>query len=57
MAVARRAWRHTLAYLQGILGYPHLMIAYWTLCLEVQFYLLLIVMLLLAHRAARAAGR
>ena len=34
-----------LAYLQEILGYPEINTVYWTLCLEVQFYLTLILLL------------
>ena len=34
-----------LLYLQEILGYPEISRVYWTLCLEVQFYLTLIVLL------------
>jgi len=34
-----------LVYLQDILGYPEISRVYWTLCLEVQFYLALILLL------------
>ncbi len=34
-----------LIYGQGILGYGHTCIVYWTLCLEVQFYLLFVLLL------------
>jgi peptidoglycan/LPS O-acetylase OafA/YrhL len=34
-----------LVYLQDILGYPEISRVYWTLCLEVQFYLTLILLL------------
>ena len=44
-------------YLQRILGYDHLMIVYWTLCLEVQFYLVFILLLMFARWLARASGR
>lgn len=38
-----------LFYLQDILGYPSLNTVFWTLCLEVQFYLLYVAMLLIAR--------
>jgi len=34
-----------LVYLQEILGYPHLTIVFWTLCLEVQFYFIYVCLL------------
>lgn len=41
-----------LFYLQGILGLPEINTVYWTLCLEVQFYLSYVLLLGLAQRAA-----
>jgi peptidoglycan/LPS O-acetylase OafA/YrhL len=41
-------WRQLLShafYLQDILGYGNVSVGFWSLCIEVQFYLLLIVML------------
>ena len=38
-----------LFYLQEILGYPHLNIVFWTLCLEVQFYLIYVSLLCLSR--------
>ena len=34
-----------LVYLQEMLGHPHLNIVFWTLCLEVQFYLTYVILL------------
>ncbi len=42
-----------LLYLQEILGAPEINIAFWTLCLEVQFYLVFCLLLALAHRFRR----
>ena len=42
-----------LVYLQYILGYPSLNGVHWTLCLEVQFYLLFILLLVAIHRIAK----
>jgi peptidoglycan/LPS O-acetylase OafA/YrhL len=39
-----------LVYLQTLLGYPEISSVYWTLCLEVQFYLTLILLLWGAQR-------
>lgn len=39
-----------LFYLQTFAGYEHLMVIYWTLCYEVQFYLVLIPLLWLGNR-------
>ena len=36
-------------YLQAILGFPHVNDVFWTLCLEVQFYLVYIGLLLIAR--------
>lgn len=38
-----------LFYLQGILEIPHLNIIYWTLCLEIQFYLVLCALMYLTQ--------
>jgi peptidoglycan/LPS O-acetylase OafA/YrhL len=40
-----------LVYLQTLLGYPEISSVYWTLCLEVQFYLTLILLLWAAQRS------
>lgn len=40
-------------YLQGILGIPQLNQVYWTLCLEIQFYLMLVFTLWAAQRLLR----
>lgn len=37
-------------YLQNFLGYPHLLPVFWTLCYEVQFYLVLVLSLVLLAR-------
>lgn len=42
-----------VAYLQEILGYPHIVAVYWTLCFEIQFYLTLVVLVILSRRASR----
>jgi peptidoglycan/LPS O-acetylase OafA/YrhL len=36
-------------YLQEILGYPHINIVFWTLCQEVQFYLVYVLLLALSR--------
>jgi hypothetical protein len=41
-----------LVYLQGILGVPEINQVYWTLCLEIQFYLTLAFALWVAQRAS-----
>ena len=41
-----------LPYLQKFFGYDHLMVIYWTLCLEVQFYLAFVLLLWATHAAA-----
>lgn len=42
-----------LLYLQEILRLPEINTVYWTLCLEVQFYLVFCLLMLLAHRFRR----
>ena len=44
-----------LLYLQGILGFKQINDVYWTLCLEIQFYLSLLVAILLAQRLGGSA--
>jgi len=39
-----------LIYLQDILGYGNIIYVYWTLCLEVQFYLFLVALLSLSQK-------
>lgn len=39
-----------LFYAQGILGMKHINIVYWTLCLEIQFYLVFVFLCLFAKR-------
>jgi peptidoglycan/LPS O-acetylase OafA/YrhL len=41
-----------LFYVQDLLGYPEILPIYWTLCLEIQFYLVYGLVLLWATRAA-----
>ena len=51
------SWRAVLAhvtYTQNILGIPNIVSVFWTLAYEVQFYLVLIVLLGLVQRGARA---
>jgi peptidoglycan/LPS O-acetylase OafA/YrhL len=43
-----------LGYLQRAFGLPHLQEIYWTLCLEIQFYLLFAVAIALGGRAGKA---
>lgn len=50
-----------LFYMQNVLGYSNLSVGFWTLCIEVQFYLLFALMLgfaqrLTAHCSDRADG-
>jgi peptidoglycan/LPS O-acetylase OafA/YrhL len=45
-----------LVYLQNILGYGNIVSQFWTLCYEVQFYLILVLFVALAQRAGRFAG-
>jgi peptidoglycan/LPS O-acetylase OafA/YrhL len=40
-----------LLYLQDLLGYPSISAVYWTLCLEIQFYLFVILLLWLLQAA------
>ena len=52
------SWRVVVAhlfYLQGILGYHNIVSVFWTLCLEVQFYLLLVLLVGVAQRLVRGA--
>lgn len=42
-----------LVYLQDLLGYENIIAVYWTLCLEVQFYLFLIILLWTMQAAYR----
>jgi peptidoglycan/LPS O-acetylase OafA/YrhL len=44
-----------LFYLQDILGYGNIVIIYWTLCYEIQFYLFLLLCLYGGQRALRLA--
>lgn len=46
-----------LLYLQDILGYGQINIAFWTLCIEFQFYLAFAVLLGLAQELSRRTGR
>ncbi len=39
-----------LFYLQDILGYPQISAIFWTLCIELQFYLMLVLLLLVCTR-------
>lgn len=39
-----------LVYLQGILGYPQILDVFWTLCIELQLYLMLAVVLVARER-------
>jgi peptidoglycan/LPS O-acetylase OafA/YrhL len=41
-----------LGYLQNVLGYENLSVGFWTLCIEVQFYLMFVVLLGVAQRWA-----
>jgi peptidoglycan/LPS O-acetylase OafA/YrhL len=43
-------------YLQNLLGYPNIVVVFWTLCYEVQFYLVLVVFVAIAQRLGRGAG-
>lgn len=43
-------------YLQGILGYPQIVSVFWTLCYEVQFYLVLAVGLWMVQRSGARTG-
>ena len=44
-----------MAYLQNVLGYPNIVSVFWTLAYEVQFYLVLVILLGVAQWGARAA--
>ncbi len=41
-------------YLQTFLGYPHILPVFWTLCYEVQFYLVLVLSLVLLEKMRNA---
>ena len=41
-------------YLQGFLGYQHILPVFWTLCYEVQFYLVLVLSLVLLEKLRNA---
>jgi hypothetical protein len=45
-----------LAYLQDILGYPHLVYSFWTLCYEFQFYLAFVGLLVAGRSLERRYG-
>src|SRR5581483_11200810 len=45
---------HTF-YLQAFLGYPQILLTFWTLCLEIQFYLLLLLLVWISGRVSRRA--
>lgn len=45
-----------VAYLQNILGFPNVVQQFWTLCYEVQFYLVLICFIALAQKAGKVVG-
>jgi peptidoglycan/LPS O-acetylase OafA/YrhL len=38
-----------LVYLQGVLGYPQISDVFWTLCFEIQFYLILVGLLVVSN--------
>jgi len=42
-----------LLYLQDLLNYPQISAVFWTLCIELQFYLVLVLLLTLCARLAR----
>jgi peptidoglycan/LPS O-acetylase OafA/YrhL len=42
-------------YLQDILEYPQIGVIYWTLCLEIQFYLIYVVLVMLAQKISRVS--
>jgi peptidoglycan/LPS O-acetylase OafA/YrhL len=45
-----------LFYLQGVLGFEQISDVFWTLCFEVQFYLLLVGTLVVTHKLFPAGG-
>lgn len=45
-----------MVYLQDFLGYKNINTVYWTLCYEVQFYLMFCVLLAVAHALSRDAN-
>jgi peptidoglycan/LPS O-acetylase OafA/YrhL len=42
-----------LAYVQEFVGHPHINAVYWTLCFEIQFYLTLVVLAVIAAKMQR----
>jgi hypothetical protein len=51
-----RTWQQIAAhllYLQDIFGYPEINDVFWTLCLELQFYLIYVLMLVVARNNLR----
>ena len=47
-----------LLYAQGAIGYPHICCVYWTLCMEMQFYLIFVLLIAASQQifARRTAG-
>jgi peptidoglycan/LPS O-acetylase OafA/YrhL len=45
-----------LGYLQNVVGYDNISVGFWTLCIEVQFYLLFIALLGVAQKLSALAG-
>jgi peptidoglycan/LPS O-acetylase OafA/YrhL len=45
-----------LVYLQDVLGYPQISAVFWTLCIELQFYLVLVLLLMTAARLPTKGG-
>jgi peptidoglycan/LPS O-acetylase OafA/YrhL len=45
-----------VVYLQDILGFGNIISPFWTLCYEIQFYLVLVVLVWLAQRYGRVVG-
>lgn len=43
-----------VVYMQGLLGYEHILPVFWTLCYEVQFYLVFVLALVLIEKLRRA---
>jgi peptidoglycan/LPS O-acetylase OafA/YrhL len=53
-------WLQTFAhvfYIQEIVGYEHISIGFWTLCIELQFYLLFVAMFGIAQRLGQSSRR
>lgn len=46
-----------VVYLQNILGYGNIVVVYWSLCFEVQMYLLYILLIFLEKRVSAGRGR